>query len=443
MTSQSSGQNSLSRRDFVKGTVAAAAASTALPHFTIAGTKSTGKVIGANDRIRHAVIGINGRGGSHISSFAGMDDVDITYLCDVDSRLFDRRTKSVTDRGGKAPQCVQDVRELLDDPNVDTISVATCNHWHALIGFWACQAGKHSYIEKPISHNVFEGRQLAKAAEKYGCVVQHGTQNRSSSGWARMIEAVHSEKYGKLVVSKGFCCKPRWSIGQKPISDPPEGLDFNLWLGPAPKQDFHGNLVHYNWHWFWDFGNGDVGNQGVHQMDVARWAIKDATLPSRIWSLGGRFGYEDQGETPNTLLSVYEYGDVILLFETRGLVGKHEKYGRIVTNVFYTSDGYIRDGRFYPKNGGKPESIQVEGKYKVAPGGSVRKFHQGCPFPQTGRQQRQCRGRSSFECALSSGEHFVSAGKSETVQRGSSNARSRKDSQKLRLGERKCGNGRR
>jgi hypothetical protein len=364
------------RRTLLKS---AAAASAAFPLFTIAGTKASGRVIGANDTIRIGVAGINGRGNSHIDGFASQDKVDVTYLIDPDSSLFDSRSSRVKSKGGTDPTCVQDVREALEDKNLDAVSVATCNHWHSLITVWACQAGKDVYVEKPMSHNVFEGRKCVEAAAKYGRVVQHGTQQRSSGDRAKQIDAIQSGKYGKLLVSKGYCCKPRWSIGRKPIETPPSHLDFNLWLGPAKKQDFHRNLVHYNWHWFWDTGNGDTGNQGVHEMDVARWGIKGSTLPNKVWSLGGRFFPEgpDQGETPNMQLSIYEYGDVLLVFETRGLVENNKKYPkapkRNVSNEFYTTEGKIVGWQFYPKNGGKPEPISG-GDATVTPGGAFGSF---------------------------------------------------------------------
>ena len=366
----------VTRRQFVQ---TAAAASAAFPLFTVAGTKASGKVIGANDTIRIGVAGIKGRGGSHIDGFASQKNVDVTYLIDPDSSLFNSRIGHVQRKGGNTPNCVQDIREALDDKNLDAVSVATCNHWHSLIGVWACQAGKDAYVEKPISHNIFEGRKLVEAAKKYDRVVQHGTQQRSSQGRANEIAAVQSGKYGKLLVSKGYCCKPRWSIGYKPISDPPSQFDYNLWRGPAPLKPFHGNMHPYNWHWFWDTGNGDTGNQGVHEMDVARWAIKDGTLPNRVWSLGGRWtpdgkDGQDQGETPNMQISVYEFGDVILLFETRGLVGKNGAPPRIVTNEYYTTEGVIKGGRFYPKNGGKTESVSGGKPRTVTGGGAFGSF---------------------------------------------------------------------
>jgi len=365
----------LTRRRFLQTT---AAASTAFPLFTIAGTKASGRVIGANDTIRLGVAGIHGRGTSHIGEFAKMDKVDVTYLIDPDSSLFESRSGQVKAKGGNTPTCVQDIRQALEDQNLDAVSVATCNHWHSLITVWACQAGKDVYVEKPMSHNLFEGRQCVEAAKKYDRVVQHGTQQRSSGGRASEIAAIQSEKYGKLLVSKGYCCKPRWSIGFKPTKPAPKHLDFNLWLGPAPEQEYHENLVHYNWHWFWDTGNGDTGNQGVHEMDVARWAIKGSTLPNRVWSLGGRFipgekDYHDQGQTPNMQLAVYEYGDVLLVFETRGLVGKNGAPPSNVSNEYYTTEGKIAGGKFYPKDGSK--AVKVEGEpAHVTPGGAFGSF---------------------------------------------------------------------
>jgi hypothetical protein len=221
---------------------------------------------------------------------------------------------------------------------------------------------------------VWEGRQLVQAAKDHDRVVQHGTQQRSSQSRADEIAALQSGKYGKLLVSKGYCCKPRWSIGYKQPRQPPAELDWNLWLGPAPMQDYHDNLVHYNWHWFWDTGSGDTGNQGVHEIDVARWAIPGAALPTEVWSLGGRFGYEDQGETPNTQLSVYKFGDVLLVFETRGLVGEHEGFPPVVQNEYYTTEGVIRDGRFHAHSGGEAEQVSGGSPRQVTPGGAFGSF---------------------------------------------------------------------
>jgi len=370
MTQRSSGSQQ-TRRHFLQRSAAAAAG---IALFNISGTRASGRILGSNERIRIGVVGIKGRGGSHIQEFAQRKDVEVAYLVDIDATQFDARKKYVQEKGGNDPQCVDDVRRALEDDSLDAISIATCNHTHSLYTIWACQAGKDVYVEKPMSHNVWEGRKCVEAARKYECMVQHGTQQRSSESRAREIAAVQSGKYGKLVVSKGYCCKPRWSIGFEPVENPPAHINFDVWLGPAPLQPYHANLVHYNWHWFWDFGCGDVGNQGVHEMDVARWAIKGATLPTRVWALGGRLGYKDQGQTPNMQMAVMTFGDQLLLFETRGLVDKFDGYPAKVTNEFYTTEGMIAGGKFYPKNGGAAEQISGGESDRIAPGGPFGSF---------------------------------------------------------------------
>jgi predicted dehydrogenase len=295
-----------------------------------------------------------------------MKHVQVVCLVDPDMRTWSGRVKQVERRGGNTPRCVQDLRKALEDPSIDAVSVATCNHWHSLATIWACQAGKDVYVEKPCSHNLFEGRQCVAAARNYHRIVQHGTQKRSSSAFAAVAEAIASGRYGRLRVAKGYCCKPRWSIGFKPVRKPPNKLDFNLWLGPAPQQAYHENLVHYNWHWFWDTGNGDMGNQGVHEMDVARWGIPGATLPRSVISMGGRWvdgpGLKDQGQTPNMQLCVYDYDGTLLVFETRGLVARSDSQGRDrfpfkVANEFYFDDGKIVDTKFYPRGTDRAEPI--------------------------------------------------------------------------------------
>lgn len=337
----------LTRREFVKGSAAAMAT------ITIAGTKSSGRVLGANEAIRVAVAGLNGRGGAHVGAYAGMQDVQITYLVDPDTRTFARRTGAIR---GAAPRQVQDIRRALEDRNVDAVSIATPNHWHALMTVWAAQAGKHVYVEKPSSHNVKEGRITVEIARKHNVIVQHGTQSRSEGPWANTIEAVKSGKFGRLLVSRALCYKLRNSIGNRPNSNPPKEIDFNLWLGPAQQTPHHANLVHYNWHWFWAFGNGDIGNQGVHQMDIARWAIQGGTLPRSVVSVGGRFGYVDQGETPNTQVSLMDFGQTKLIFEVRGLSSPGFR-GQTVGNVFHLEEGVIANHRFYPRGEGAGEPL--------------------------------------------------------------------------------------
>ena len=330
------------RRDFLKRAAAGSLAAT----FVISGTKASGRVLGANDRVRIAVAGINGRGQEHLAAYCGLKDkVEIVYLVDPDSRLHGPRSKSVQDRAGNLPKCVLDLRKVLDDKTLDVVSIASPNHWHSLLGIWSCQAGKDVYVEKPCSHNVFEGRKLVEAARKYDRIVQHGTQSRSDENWMRTVAAVRGGKYGKLLVAYGYASKPRPTIGFKQPKEPPKELDFDLWLGPAPQQPYHENIVHYNWHWFWDFGNGEIGNQGVHQMDIARWAMPDGAVPKSVISLGGRFGYKDQGQTPNTQLTIFDFGGPKLVFEDRGLVNALTMK---VTDEFHMEGGVIKDGMFFP-----------------------------------------------------------------------------------------------
>ncbi len=374
--------SNLSRRSFLKRAAATAGAGAV---FTIAGTRSSGSILGANDTVRIGIAGINGRGQSHMSEFARMPGVKVTYLIDPDASLHENRAKKIQEMGGNMPTCVQDIRKALEDKNLDAISIATCNHWHSLITIWACQAGKDVYVEKPMSHNVFEGRKCVEAAEKYKRIVQHGTQGRSSSGWKKTAAAIASGKYGKLLVSKGYASKVRWGIGFKDDEPAPEKLDFNLWLGPAAKRPFNRNFVHYNWHWFWDFGNGEIGNQGVHQMDIARWGIPNGTLPKRVLSMGGRWvestagkpPFTDQAETPNMQVTVYDYGDCLLVFEVAGLNNKtmiegNPKPQTKVENEFYTTKGMLTSGKFTPKGADKSQSLDVE--VKMGPGGQFENF---------------------------------------------------------------------
>jgi len=341
------------RRTFLKNTAAAGVVTT----FAISGTKSSGRIIGANDTIRVCVAGIHGRGKKHINAFAGKNGAMVTHLVDPDGSLFDERIKMVQEMGGNTPKCYQDLREALDKEEFDVVTIASTNQWHSLLGIWACQAGRDVYVEKPCSHNVYEGRKLVEAARKYNRIVQHGTQRRGNSKYYKQIAAVQSGEYGKLLISYGRASKPRRSIGFKSAKTPPKELNFDLWLGPAPKQPYHENIVHYNWHWFWDFGNGEIGNQGVHQMDVAYWAVEAATglgAPKSVISMGGRFGYEDQAQTPNTQLTLYDYGETKLFFEDYGLVDDKDKR---VDNEFHMEKGIIMGDKFYPKGSDKAEPL--------------------------------------------------------------------------------------
>jgi predicted dehydrogenase len=370
----------ITRRQFVKGSLAAGLG------LTLAGP--TARVRGANDEIRAAVIGINGRGGSHISAFEEMDGVRVAALCDVDRNVLDRKAAAFEKKYGRKVDTYVDLRKMLENKDIDVVSIATPNHWHSLATIWACQAGKDVYVEKPCSHNVSEGHGCMDAARKYKRIVQHGTQSRSSRGWAKQVAAIASGKYGRLLVSKGAASKNgsgRWSIGFKPIKEPPANLDYDIWVGPAPMQPYHENLVHYNWHWFWDFGNGEIGNQGVHQMDIARWAIPGGILPRSVISMGGRWvnsteghpPYTDQAQTPNCQLTVMDFGGPLLVFEVIGLVDRAgldgKKYPTNVGNEFYLEAGVIKGGKFYPKGSEQAEDLgDIE--VKMGPGDHFENF---------------------------------------------------------------------
>jgi len=361
----------ISRRGFMQSTTAAAGAS-----LLLLGTRTTGNIHKANDRIRIAVAGLNGRGQSHINGWLGQENVEIAYLIDPDKNVLARTKKSVEARvnGQYKIKGIADVREALDDKNLDAISVATPNHWHSLITIWAAQAGKHVYVEKPMSHDCVEGRIAVEAQKKYGVVIQHGTQRRSDAGIAGLHEAIQAGKFGKLKISYGYCCKPRGGIGYKAPSDPPANLDWNLWRGPAKIDQFHKNYVHYNWHWFWKTGNGDLNNQGTHQLDVARWALDtDQTHPVRVMALGGRFKWNDQGETPNTMFGIAEYPNgQSVFFNVRNV--NYKGYERQVENEYYFEDGgKIVRGLYYPKGSKTGEKIKVPGG-KVTPGGNWGSF---------------------------------------------------------------------
>jgi len=310
-----------SRRQFL-GNSALAAAAAAVSSIPVLGSEL--RRSGPNERLRIAVIGVKGRGLEHLNQWLKMSDVEVAAICDIDENVIHGAMSAVEKKGGNKPTYFKDLRKLFEDKSIDAVSVATCNHWHSLAGLWAVQAGKHAYVEKPVSHNVFEGRKLVEAGKKYNKVVAVGTQCRSMKGMREAIEFLHSGKLGKVKVARGFCYKSRKSIGKKPNGPVPEGVDFDIWLGPAPERAFNPNKFHYNWHWFWDTGNGDLGNQGVHQVDIARWGINKNEHPKSTFSIGGRLGYVDDGETPNTQITVSDYGDVQLIFEVRGL--DTEKY---------------------------------------------------------------------------------------------------------------------
>jgi predicted dehydrogenase len=326
--------------------------------------KSYGSILGANERVNIGIVGIRSQGQSHITGYSRLKNAQVTALCDVDSNLFDERVKKhFTDKGLAKPKLFTDMRKMYEDKDIDAVSVVTPNHWHALASIWAMQAGKHVSVEKPCCYNFFEGQKLVEAAEKYKVIVQDGAEQRSNPCSQTMAEYLHTGKLGEVYMAKGLCYKWRDTIGITPDEAVPAGVDYDLWLGPAPKRPFSKNRFHYNWHWNWDYGNGDMGNQGVHEMDIARWGL-GVTLPTKISTAGGHFMFDDDQQTPNDLIAVFEFpnpqggGDKkkILQFEVRHWITNREgvisenpgpdntymvSSDNTIGNLFYGSKGYL------------------------------------------------------------------------------------------------------
>ena len=336
------------RRSFLKKTGSAVAGGSFLAgsSFLITGTKASGAIEGANDRVRIAVAGLNGRGQAHIGGWLAAPNVELAYVADPWEKALAKGISGVQKRvtGKMTTQGIDDIRRALDDPTVDAISIATPNHWHSLMTIWGAQAGKHVYVEKPMSHDIAEGRVAVEAQKKYGVVIQHGTQRRSSAGVAGLHEALKSGKLPRLKIAYGYCCKPRSGIGHEPISTPPADLNWEHWKGPAVTDQYHANYVPYDWHWFWETGNGDLNNQGTHQLDVARWAIDDdQTHPTRTMAIGSRFQWDDQGETPNTMFAMAEYPNgQMVFFNVRNV--NYKGYQHQVINEYYLEDGSVITG---------------------------------------------------------------------------------------------------
>ena len=303
-----------------------------------------------NDTVRMGVVGCGGRGSSHVAAWSSMPNVEVAALCDVDESHIAAKLKTLSGKGAKTPATYVDVRKLLEDKNIDAISIASPNHWHTLQTIWAAQAGKDVYVEKPCSHNVFESQQIVAAARKYDRIVQQGSQSRSSPALQEAVQRMKAGEFGEIYMARGLCYKWRDTIGHTPVSAVPSGVDYDLWTGPAPMREFTKNRFHYNWHWFWDTGNGDLGNQGIHEVDIARWGL-GVTHPTKVTAIGGKFMFDDDQETPNTISAAYEF-DVdgkkkMMTFEVRHWISPHEagidegKPGNTIGNQFYGSNGYL------------------------------------------------------------------------------------------------------
>jgi len=376
----------LTRREFIKSSMVAGAAMAVLA--------PNSRVRGANDDLRFAVVGTGGQGGGHIGYFNEKKGVRVVAICDADKAHVESKARDFEKKYGQKVKTYIDVRKLLEDKSIDAITSATPNHWHSLVTIWACQAGKDVYIEKPVSHNIWEGRKAVEAARKYDRIVQTGTQKRSDQGLIEVFKYMQEGNLGKIKWSRGFCYKPRFSGNgivngtNGPIS-PPESVDYNLWCGPAEMEPLRREKLHYKWHWVWNTGNGDLGNQGIHEMDLARWALGGPEkLAPRVMSIGGRLGVDDAGETANTQIVYLDYKPAPLIFEVRGLPRK--KGDSSMDNFRGTRVGIC---------------VQCENGYFVGGGGG------GWTYDNNGKKLKQFKGRAG----VGHHQNFIDAVRSHKV----------------------------
>ncbi|MDA1213038.1 MAG: Gfo/Idh/MocA family oxidoreductase [Planctomycetota bacterium] len=360
----------LTRRTFLEDSLFAAAAAALASQPLIRPSVLYGDE--SSDVLRVAVVGLNGRGTAHIGQFGNRKDCVVAAVVDPDELIANKRADEIQASKGKRPAVYADLRQCFDDKSIDIVSIATPNHWHALAAIWAVQAGKDVYVEKPVSHNVSEGRRIVEAGRKYKRVVQTGTQSRSNTGMREAIEFLHQGGIGEVKLARGLCYNRRASIGSKGSYEVPASVNYDLWAGPAPMAKVTRPKFHYDWHWQWACGNGDLGNQGIHQMDIARWGLQEISLGKTVRSYGGRFQWNDAGETPNSQVCIHEFADgKRLVFEVRGL--ETEKLdGAGVGVIFYGSEGklviptynggvvYDNDGKEVKKFNGGDDSLHYD-----------------------------------------------------------------------------------
>lgn len=373
---------STTRRDFLKVPTAAAAFAPAIARGRFR----------PNSRIRVAVVGLRRRGRDHIRCFhelAREENVEIAALCDIDESVLNQHAAEYEKLSGKHARLFTDIRKVLDDPAIDAVSYATPNHWHALGTIWACQAGKDVFLEKPASHNIFEGRKMIEAARKYDRIVQHGTQSRSNPAMQEGVEKLSEGVIGEIYMARGLCFKWRDSIGRIKEEPVPPGVHYDLWIGPAEKKPFAHVRFHEHWHFLWDYGNGEIGNQGVHQLDIMRWGLGLNSHPTVIQAMGGHYVHDDDQETPNTLMATFQYEGrkLLLQFDVRpwmtnleaGIGEIYPSRGRrnVVGVIFYGSEGYMvmPDYSSYYTFLGRARKPGPMGECPRDPGTSLDHFH--------------------------------------------------------------------
>jgi predicted dehydrogenase len=326
-------RETLDRRNFlgVSATSGLALGLAALP--------ARAEIKGANEKIIVGVMGTGIRGSGVAPAMEALENVEVAYVCDVDRGRVESTAGAVSKVKGRTPKTVTDFRRILDDNKVDLLVVCACNHWHAPAAILAMAAGKHVYVEKPCSHNPREGELLVEASRKYKKQVQMGNQRRS---WPRIIEAIQLVRdgvLGRTYLAQGYYYSVRPSIGKGKPASPPEKVDYDLWQGPAPRRPFHDNYLHYNWHWFWHWGNGELGNNGVHMLDLCRWGL-GVDYPIHVTSAGGRFRYQDDQETPDTHLVSFTFeGRKTITWD--GLSCNNQPEDRKAETIFFGEKGTL------------------------------------------------------------------------------------------------------
>ncbi len=303
--------SSITRRQFLKHSAVASAGLA-----VVAGRASLRAADSANDKIILGIMGTNGRGSDLAHGFTELPGVEIAYVCDVDERAVAKGIKAVTQRQSREPKGVKDFRRILDDKAVDALVIAAPDHWHGPATILACSAGKHVYVEKPASHNAREGELMVAAARKHKRVVQLGTQRRMMPGVVEAIEKLKAGAIGRVMFSRGWYNNQRPSIGHGKPAPVPAWLDYDLWQGPAPAREFRDNVIHYNWHWFWHWGTGELGNNGIHALDICRWGL-GVDYPLRVTAGGGKYRHDDDQETPDTHVVTWDFGDKSITYEGR------------------------------------------------------------------------------------------------------------------------------
>ncbi len=368
----------ISRRRFLEDSMfAITAAGAAGMGLVNPGTRQALGQVSPNDKIGVCVVGIGGRGwSSHCSEWVRDPRTEIRYLCDPDSTRESKCEEIAARQGGVRPKFVTDMRHAFDDPAIDIVSNASSNHWHALCGVWAMQAGKHCYLEKPISHNIHEGRALVAAARKYKLCCQVGTQCRSNPSNINAAKFIHEGGIGEVKFARGLCYRRRKSIGPRGTYEVPTTVDYDIWSGPAPIAPLTRKNFHYDWHWQRMYGNGDLGNQGPHQTDIARWHLGIERLPDSVITWGGRLGYDvetrnpdfvDAGDTGNIETTIFDYGDQCIVFETYGL-DTPDVLGAKVGVISYGSDGYVVQSSYgysaaFDLDGNKVKEFKGDGNH--------------------------------------------------------------------------------